>query len=229
MRLLDYLRYWREYFWFRNRTSQRMEIMPRLGDCTKSISFDRHYIYHPAWAIRKIVDINPKKHIDISSILYFSTMLSSIVPVEFYDYRPAKVKLNNLKTGSVDLLNLPFKSGSITSLSCMHTVEHIGLGRYGDKLDVDGDIRAIDELIRVMAPGGSLLFVVPVGRPRIVFNAHRVYEHKKIMKIFKEFSLMEMMMVPDDDVDEGYYVNPLEKIIDIQDYACGCYWFVKNK
>lgn len=105
-------------------------------DKTLGTEFDRHYLYHPAWAIRKIVlDIKPQKHIDISSILYFSSMLSAVVPVEFYDYRPAEIELDNLSCGKADLTNLFFKTGSVESISCMHTVEHIGLGRYGDPLD----------------------------------------------------------------------------------------------
>jgi len=47
----------------------------------------------------------------------------------------------------------------------MNVVEHVGLGRYGEPLDPEGDIKAMRELRRVLAPGGSLLFVVPVGRP----------------------------------------------------------------
>ncbi len=47
--------------------------------------------------------------------------------------------------------------------SCMHTIEHIGLGRYGDPLDAVGDQTALSELQRVVAPGGSLLIVVPVA------------------------------------------------------------------
>jgi hypothetical protein len=59
----------------------------------------------------------------------------------------------------------------------MHVIEHIGLGRYGEALDPDGDLKAIRELVRVLAAGGNLLVVVPVGRPRIQFNAHRIYDY----------------------------------------------------
>jgi hypothetical protein len=36
----------------------------------------------------------------------------------------------------------------------MHVVEHIGLGRYGEPMDEQGDLKAIEELKRVLAPGG---------------------------------------------------------------------------
>ena len=52
----------------------------------------------------------------------------------------------------------------------MHVIEHIGLGRYGDEMDPDGDLKAIDELKRVLSRKGDLLFVVPVGKPKIMYN-----------------------------------------------------------
>jgi SAM-dependent methyltransferase len=116
----------------------------------------------------------PAKHIDISGTLPFFFILSAFMPVEFYDFRTAPLHLSQLKCGSTDLTALHFSTGSVQSLSCMHTVEHVGLGRYGDPIDPDGDLKAIRELKRVLAPGGNLLFVVPVGKPSVVFNAHRI-------------------------------------------------------
>src|SRR5690606_13085906 len=60
---------------------------PCLNDATSETDFDRHYVYHPAWAMRVILSINPGRHIDISSSLHFCSMLSAIVPTAFYDYR----------------------------------------------------------------------------------------------------------------------------------------------
>jgi hypothetical protein len=93
-----------------------------------------------------LAKIKPAEHIDISSILSFSTIVSAFVPVKFYDYRPAVLEISNYHSGFADLKQLPFPDNSVESLSCMHTIEHIGLGRYGDELDVNGDIKAIEEL-----------------------------------------------------------------------------------
>ena len=77
----------------------------------------------------------------------------------------------------------------------MHVVEHIGLGRYGDPVDYDGDLKAIAELQRVLAPGGNLFFVVPVGQPRIMFNAHRVYSLRTdFVEAFNTFELKEFSL-----------------------------------
>jgi ubiquinone/menaquinone biosynthesis C-methylase UbiE len=131
-------------------------------------------------------------HIDISSALYFCAIVSAFVPIKFYDYRPANLQLSNLSTDSADLTCLPFNDASIESISCMHVVEHIGLGRYGDLLDPNGDLKAISELKRVLSTNGNLLFVVPVGgTPRIMFNAHRIYSYGQVISYFQDFELIE--------------------------------------
>jgi len=200
----------------------------RLFDNTPNTAFDYHYIYHPAWAARIIKKINSETHIDISSTLSFSSMLSAFVPVEFYDYRPANIKLDGLESKKADLLCLPFKSGSIRSISCMHTVEHIGLGRYGDPMDQEADLKAIKELKRVTAPGGNLIFVVPVGRPKIAFNAHRIYSYGQILSYFKGFRLQEFSLIPDSAERDGIVANATQELADKQRYGCGCFWFIKN-
>jgi hypothetical protein len=67
----------------------------------------------------------------------------------------------------------------------MHVVEHVGLGSYGDSLDPNGDLKAMSELKRVLSINGNLLFVVPVGKPRVMFNAHRIYSYEQIIECFK--------------------------------------------
>lgn len=198
---------------------------PCLKDNTQKTEFDRHYLYHMAWAARILAEIKPELHIDISSNLYFSSIISAFIPVKFYDYRPADIKLNNLSSESADLLKLKFEDKSINCLSCMHVVEHVGLGRYGDNIDPDGDLKAISELKRVLAVNGSLLFVVPVGKPRIMFNAHRIYSYEQVISYFLDFDLKEFSLIP----DNGNLIhNASKEITDKQFYGCGCFWFTRK-
>jgi len=226
----------RDYIGFRrslktnsdNRFSLTLKgLYPSLFDKTTHTNFDPHYTYHPAWAARIISKNNPSKHIDVSSILHFSTIVSAFVPVEFYDYRPADVKLSNLACKNGDLLNLPFKDNSVESLSCMHTIEHIGLGRYGDPIDARGDIKAAKELSRVLQPKGTFIFVAPIGRSRIEYNSHRIYSYEQVMDLFKDLKLVEFSMVPDDYHKTGLIVNADKDIVKEQVWACGCFLFTK--
>lgn len=202
-----------------------------LNEATKDTEFDRHYVYHPAWAARKLKENNITKHVDISSTLHFCSVLSAFIKVDFFDYRPANLELSNLICDSQDLTKLTFESSSIQSLSCMHTIEHVGLGRYGDPIDYNGDLKAIDELCRVLSVDGILLIVVPVGKQnKIFFNAHRIYEPYQFSDEFikRGLVLKEFTLIPERPEDGHLVENPVASIIDKQEYACGCFMFTKK-
>jgi len=201
-----------------------------FGDATAGTGFDRHYVFHTAWASRVLADSRPFEHVDISSSLYFVSSVSAFIPVRFYDYRPAQLGLSNLSCNQADLTRLHFSDASIASLSCMHVVEHIGLGRYGDPLDYDGDLKAVAELERVLAVDGQLLFVVPVGgEARIQFNAHRIYTYQQVLRMFPGFDLVEFALIPDDGSPLGLVRHAGESLANEQRYGCGCFWFRKRK
>jgi hypothetical protein len=110
----------------------------------------------------------------------------------------------------------------------MHTVEHIGLGRYGDPIDPEGDLKAMGEIKRVMAKNGNLLFVVPIGKQKIAFNAHRIYSFDQIINYFSDFELKEFSLIPDDVMAIGIINRASKEQSDIQNYGCGCFWFIKK-
>ncbi|HEX7905093.1 MAG TPA: DUF268 domain-containing protein [Chitinophagaceae bacterium] len=229
-RVIRFFQFWGEFIQFRKLNEHRSrvywkDIYPCLNDRIQKTPFDHHYTYHPAWAARILAQTKPELHVDISSILSFGAIVSAFVPVKFYDYRPADLQLSNYESDFADLKNLPFADNLISSLSCMHTVEHIGLGRYGDALDTEGDIKAINELKRVLKPGGDLLFVTPVGKQKIEFNAHRIYSYEQIIEYFSPLTLKEFSLIPDAG---GLIENADPALIKEQSYSCGCFWFKKK-
>jgi hypothetical protein len=205
-----------------------LDLNPQLADATSDTPFDRHYLYHPAWALRVLASTTPDEHVDIGSILQFSTMLSAFIPTRFYDVRPARVQLEGLTCGTADLTALPFADDSIGSLSCLHTIEHVGLGRYGDPLDPEGDIKAARELVRVLKPGGDLLVATPVGTPRIAFNAHRIYDSDAFAGYFQPLELVQFALI-EEHGEGGLIVNPPVELVRAQSYGCGCFWLRKPR
>jgi SAM-dependent methyltransferase len=136
------------------------------------------------------------------------------------------VQLSGLTTGAQDLTALTFSDNSIPSLSCMHVIEHVGLGRYGGTLDPQGDLKAARELKRVLAPGGTLLIVVPVGTPRVCFNAHRIYGYSQVLSMFEGLTLDEFAALLDDP-SQGLVSNASPELVARQYLGCGCFSFKK--
>jgi SAM-dependent methyltransferase len=234
---LKYIDFIRDYLNFKKlsrKSKQRFNFRwknryPCLNEKILSHDIETHYTYHPAWAARILSQVRPEIHIDISSSLFFCTIVSAFIPVKFYEYRTTNLNLDNLSYESADLLNLPFENESVESLSCMHVVEHIGLGRYGDTVDPDGDLKAIFELKRVLAFGGSLIFVVPIGKPKIMFNAHRIYSYGQIVDYFAELELKEFSLITEDNKKGGLLRHATKEMADQEVYGCGCFWFKKER
>lgn len=230
-----YIAYLRDYLEYKRKMIGRKERFlltwrhsyPFLADKAVTQGFDRHYVYHSAWAMRIIAAEPPALHVDIGSDLRFVTQLSAFIPVHYFDYRPTSLGLSGMKEGVCDLAALPFADKSLDSLSCMHVVEHVGLGRYGDPISPDGDLLAMRELARVVALGGSLFIVVPIGSPRLQFNAHRIYSFEMICTAFSEFKLKQFALIPDKEEDGGLVENPDPRLVSSQIYGCGCFLFVR--
>lgn len=199
-------------------------LYPRLADRFLDSGVARgHYFHQDIWAARRIYEAAPARHFDIGSrIDGFIGHLLSFREVTVMDLRPLGGTHPGLSFLQADMTALPHTDGSIDSISCLHAVEHVGLGRYGDAVDPDGCWTAMKELQRVLAPGGRLYFSAPIGRERVEFNAHRVFAPETILNFFSELDLVEFAAVD----DEGHFVQGVVPA-DLEDafYACGLFLF----
>ena len=195
-------------------------LMDRLG----YTPFDPHYFYQAAWLARKLAESKPMRHVDIGSSVMAIGVLSAVVNTIFVDYRPLSTSLSNLWSISADIVFLPFKTGSIESLSCLHVIEHIGLGRYGDPLDPQGSVKAAHELERVLTPGGMLYVSLPIGWERVCFNAHRVFAPERARDLFRPLRLAEFALV-----DDAGHLKENQALESAKRYHYGCGMFAFEK
>lgn len=202
-----------------------IDALPVFHERTTAMSFDAHYVYHTGWAARVLYELSPACHIDISSSLMFSSIASAFVPIKHYDYRTPVLDLDGLVCGTQDLLNLGFENHSIHSLSCMHVIEHIGLGRYGDPINPHGDREAAKELMRVLAPGGHLIIVVPLAeRAHVRFNGHRIYDLNRVWSMFEGLELEEFTFLNEKRNNKFTRHASIDDIVGSH-YGCGCFVF----
>jgi SAM-dependent methyltransferase len=218
-----YIAHWRRYERLSGRRLALKDSYPCLSDWVSATPFDPHYFYQSAWLSRQLQG-RPASgpHVDLGSDVRMIASLSAFVRIEFVDFRPLEASLTNLRCVAGNITALSYRDASLDSVSCLHVVEHVGLGRYGDPLQADGSEQALSELARVVAPGGRLYLSVPVGRETVCFNAHRVFDPETIKSAVAPLRLVSFALV----TDAGAFVSPAPTALASQQaYGCGMFVF----
>lgn len=202
------------------------ELRPMLKDRHSSAGSARgHYFLQDIWAAQHVNKYQPELHVDVASrIDGFVAHVVSFCPVQYVDIRPLETGVPGLSWAQGSICKLPYPDQSVKSLSCLHVIEHIGLGRYGDPMDPDGWRKGLSELARVLAPGGQLLIGTPCGRSRTVFHAHRVFSPQQIIDALPNLKLIEFSMIEDDSAIQ-WETDSNTKDAHNRDYGCGLFRF----
>jgi SAM-dependent methyltransferase len=203
------------------------DLFPVIGEDAESAGgYDPHYLHQDLWASRRLYENAPAVHYDVSSrVDGFVTSALVFCPVVMVDVRPFPASLPNLSFQQIDATRLPFDDSSIESISSLHAMEHFGLGRYGDRLNPTGTVDALRELARVAAPGGRVYVGLPVGRPRVMFNAHRVLSPSAVLAALKSLRLVNFAAVN----DRGEFVAEADpRDFGDADFACGLFELTKD-
>ena len=161
-----------------------------------------HYFHQDLWCAQRVHTLRPRRHIDVGSrVDGFVAHVASFRPIEVMDIRALDCQAVNVSFRRGDLMGeLPAELlGAYDSVSCLHALEHFGLGRYGDGIDPDGHIRGLANLARLLEPRGRLFLSVPIGPQRIEFNAHRVFSVPGLLELIGPMFCVERMCYVGDD------------------------------
>lgn len=175
--------------------------LPILGEWRESSGGFGGYFLQDRLVARWIYEAKPENHVDVGSrIDGFIGHLSVFREVDVLDIRPQTEEIENVTFHQVDLMKpLPDRwEGTAASLSCLHTIEHFGLGRYGDGIDPDGHLKGIAQLQRMVRPGGMFYLSTQIGPQRVEFNAHRVFAPETMLAWFANGWTIERCAVIDD-------------------------------
>jgi hypothetical protein len=169
------------------------------------------YFHLDLLVARRIHARDPQKHVDVGSrIDGFVAHVASFREIEVFDIRPAHFRVPNVTFRQCDFMSPNPEFGNYCdSLSCLHALEHFGLGRYGDPVNIRGHIDGFHSLSIVVRPGGMFYLSVPIGRERIEFNGHRVFAIETILGLARgKFDLEGFSYVaPDGDLHEEVAVH----------------------
>ena len=102
-----------------------------------------HYFHQDLLVARRIFTADPMRHIDVGSrIDGFVANVASFREIEIIDIRPLDSAIPNVSFLQADLMSeIDFSyEECCDSVSCLHALEHFGLGRYGDPVEYEGHI-----------------------------------------------------------------------------------------
>jgi len=188
-----------------------------------------HYFHQDLLVSQYIFQKNPKQHVDVGSrIDGFVAHVASFRIIEILDIRAIPQSEHpNIIFRQTDLMSSS-ETELVDSISCLHAIEHFGLGRYGDPINPSGHLLGFKNLVRMLKHGGDLFISFPIGsKNEVHFNAHRVFHP---MDIFLWPGSSELKLLSFDYVDDLgalHRNHDLQGRIPLVTYGCGIYSFSK--
>jgi len=186
-----------------------------------------HYFHQDLLVAQFVHEASPPRHLDVgSSIAGFVAHVASFREIDIVDIR----KLPETNHPNIQFIQADIQSSSLEgewdSVSCLHTLEHFGLGRYSDPIDPSGHLAGLSNLIDLCSPGGKLYLSFPIASvARVDFNAHRVFHPEEPLS----WAPKELELIRFDYVNDGGDLVKNAKISGIPPliYGCGVYTFTR--
>lgn len=230
----------RDLFRFKKGYRGFLILNPYLGDRNKEGgSTKNEYFWQDLLVAQRIFQTNPKRHVDVGSrIDGFVAHIASFRTVEVFDIRHVNSDIPGVVFTQADLTSPKSVSnlcgashGYCDSLSCLHAIEHFGLGRYGDPVNPLGYQLGIENLSKLLILGGRLYLSTPIGRERVEFNANWVFDPNTIIRIANKVGLrIDELTVLDQQGGREHVLNPDERKLSQlskEHYRLGIFHFVK--
>ncbi len=190
--MLGLPRFLRDYWRFTSAYKGRLELLPCLHDWHEEGGATKlEYFWQDLLVARQIFQARPERHVDIGSrVDGFVAHVASFRDIEVFDVRPISARIPGVIFKQADFMRpAPDMAAYCDSLSCLHALEHFGLGRYGDPIDPQGFEHGFASMAALLKRGGVFYLSVPVGDARVEFNGQRVADPRSIVRLAEEHCL----------------------------------------
>ncbi len=205
-------------------------LSPMVKDRYENGGSVSSYFWQDLWAAQLIFSNQPEEHYDIGSRLdgFIAHVLSFGISVNMIDIRPLPMKIPGLQTIVDDATDMKqFEDNSIGSLSALCSLEHFGLGRYGDPVDPEACFKCFDAIQKKMKRGGKIYISVPIGKERLEFNAHRIFNASTIKECFCMCRLLEFSCTADGEIERNVELNQYDNDVSRKGDRFGLFYFEK--
>lgn len=180
-----------------------------------------HYFHEDLLIAQRVFENKPIKHVDVGSrVDGFVAHVAAFREIEVFDIRPQQATVRNIRFVTADFMKIPESLYNYTdSLSSLNVIEHFGLGRYDDPIDVDGHKKGLENMHKVLKPGGKFYLSTPIGPQRIEFNAHRVFGLGYLLTLLEPYYSLDRFSFVDDqgNLHENVALTP-----EVIRNHCGC-------
>jgi hypothetical protein len=209
-------------------------LYPVLSDWSDQAgSASSAYFHQDLLVARRIYEAKPSRHIDVGSrIDGFVAHVAVFREIEVADIRPLQSAIHNVRFIQADMMqDAPDLAACTDSLSCLHALEHFGLGRYGDPVDPEGHLKGFQSLIGMLKCGATFYLSFPIGRPVVEFNAHRIFSCEEVLSwpgsaqlTLKRFDYIDDLGTLHENIPVSDIGAECTRLI----HGCGIYTFVRN-
>jgi len=207
-----------------------------LDDLNSFAIVERFYEY--AFVIETLLK-NARSGMKILDVGSARTVLASVMAklgnyVTCTDFqKTGNMALDNINYVQCDIIkgSADLKTEHFDFVTCVSTIEHVGLGRWNDPEDVSGDIKGMRTIHSLLKVGGLLALTLPIGIAEVVFPAHRVYNKSRLNKLFEEFMVKESLFYRMEKSDQDFVKCEESAAFgfgrDGSNYNLGCYLLEK--
>lgn len=184
---------------------------PCYGDRFEEAGTARgHYFHQDLYVAQLLHAAKPVRHVDVGSrIDGFVAHVASFRALDVLDLRSVRSSAANITFYTRDIAEEDHSwDDCCDSLSCLHAIEHFGLGRYGGEIELDAWRRAWANMIRMVSEGGTIYLSTVIGPQRVEFDAHRVFAVPTIVDLVEEKCSIRSVAYVDDAGELHRDVDP---------------------
>lgn len=160
------------------------------------------------YAIKKYNIINKKIGVVGSTSPWIESLLLNFNnEIHTIEYNVPIIKTNKYKLKSKNYFNFEKENNNYDCIISFSSIEHSGLGRYGDPLNPNGDLETMKAIHKNLKSNGFLFLGIPVGIDVVAWNAHREYGRIRYPILIKDFIELEWIGVEKNKIDGD--INPI--------------------